>query len=445
MPPLPETSILQKYALSADFIEGRRSALARFANAVAEHAELRLSEDLAGFLVEAEDDWALRVARASAADAEASSRAQALGLGGLGAAAAEGVGREGDGDGNGGSGNGIVVSHAPGFSNPSSSASPSAASAKRRVVAALASLRGLGQAAAAYAQGRPVDEVGALAAAAGGVGGLVGGGLGAGDALGGAGAGMSYTAAVSAGEDPEFLRSRDHLSALEGHLSEVARQASRLVRKQAAAGAALAEFGAAAAALARHEGAGGASRNGTSSLTSSASSAALADALVALGHHTQNLSRQAQLDAERLTEELETPLKDAARSARCAREAVADRLNALAALQAARAAVEGRRARLTRLRGTPGTPASKLTRAEEDVLASQAAVESLRKSYAFVVERTGRELPRWRAEGAREMGRTLAKWATAQAESAQGAARVWRAMAPAAAAAAAAVEAERRG
>jgi len=443
---LPETSILQKYALSADFIEGRRRALALFAAAVAAHPELRHSEDFAGFVAEAEDDWALRVARVAATDAEAAARAQALGLGALGAAAAEGVGRGGGEGGSGGaaengSGDGIIISHAP-SSSSSSAASPSAASAKRRVVAALASLRGLGQAAAAYAQGRPVDEVGALAAAAGGVGGLVGGGLGGGDSLGGAGSGMSSSAAVAAGEDPEFLRSREYLTALEGHLAEVAKQASRLVKKQAAAGAALAEFGTAAAALARHEGSGNgngvASQNGNA-----ASSTALTNALVALGHHTQNLSRQAQQDAERLSRELEAPLKDAARSARAAREAAADRLNALAALSAARASVEGRRARLTRLRGTPGTPAPKLTQAESDVLASQAAVESLRKSYAAVVERTGRELPRWRREGAGELGRVLENWATAQAESAQGAARVWRAMAPAAAAAAAAAAAER--
>lgn len=163
VPPLPETSILQKYALSADFIEGRRGALARFANAVAAHPELRWSRDFAGFLTEAEDDWALRVARVAAADAEAAAKAQALGLGGLGAAAAEGVGAGGDGAAeNGGSngGDGIVISHGPGSSSSSAavSSSPSAASAKRRVVAALASLRGLGQAAAAYAQGRPVDR-----------------------------------------------------------------------------------------------------------------------------------------------------------------------------------------------------------------------------------------------------------------------------------------------
>ena len=54
VPPLPETSILQKYALSADFIEGRRAALARFANAAAAHPEVRWSEDFAGFLTEAE-------------------------------------------------------------------------------------------------------------------------------------------------------------------------------------------------------------------------------------------------------------------------------------------------------------------------------------------------------------------------------------------------------
>lgn len=450
VPPLPETSILQKYALSADFVEGRRQALARFANAVAAHPELRRSEDFAGFLTEAEDDWALRVARVAAADAEAASRAQALGLGGLGAAAAEGVGGAAGGDGGDGGGGGGssgegggYVSHAPGSSaSHHPTASPSAASAKRRVVAALASLRGLGQAAAAYAQGRPVDEVWALAAAAGGVGGLVGGGLSGGiggDSLGGAGAGMSSSAAVAAGEDPEFLRSREYLAALESHLAEVAKQASRLVKKQAAAGAALAEFGAAAAALARLEGAGGAA--GTAGRGRGIpASAALSDALVALGHHTQSLSRQAQLDAERLSRELETPLKDAARSARSAREAAADRLNALAALSAARAAVDGRRARLTRLRGTPGTPAAKLQGAEGDVLASQAAAEALRRRYAGVVERTGRELPRWRAEGAGEMGRTLAAWATAQSESAQGAARVWRAMAPAAAAAVAAAE-----
>lgn len=50
-------------------------------------------------------------------------------------------------------------------------------------------------------------------------------------------------------EDPEYLKVRDYINALEAHLAEAHRQASRLVRKESELGKALADFSSAAEQL----------------------------------------------------------------------------------------------------------------------------------------------------------------------------------------------------
>ena len=280
------------------FGEGRRAALEAFLRAVGGHPLLADSPDFASFLGDTEEEWALAMARADHADAVRAGTAIDA------STAAAGVA--------------IPPPGGDAWAQPPSglaAAAPVAAAAKRRLGAALAGLRGLGASAAAFAAGKGVV-------------------IGPGDLY------------ADATEDPAYLRARDGVAALEAHLAEVARSVAKAVRKQAEFGAALADLGASAAALARHEGPDAPRELGA--------------ALGALGDRGAALGRAAAAGADRLTASVSTPLAACVRSVRAARAAMADRGAAGGTLAAARNDVDARRARLTRLRVTPGVREEKV-------------------------------------------------------------------------------------
>jgi len=384
-------------APSAAFVEGRRAALETFLTSLAAHPLLADAPDLASFLEAPEEEWALVMARADHADAVKA------GLAADPAAA--------------------VPAPPPDAFAPAPTglavAAPVAAAAKRRLGAALAGLRGLGASAAAFAAGKGVV-------------------IGPGDLY------------ADGTEDPAYLRARDAVAGLDGHLAEVARAVSRAIKKQAEFGAALAGLGAASAALARHEGPD-APRE-------------LVGALSALGERGSVLGRAASAGADRLTATVATPLAACVRSVRSARAAMGDRGMAGGALAAARNDVDARRARLTRLRGTPGTREDKvretgerererertgclslllffvfspplphpqthttqLAEAERDLLAAQTAAEEAKAEYDALVGRMEADLPRWEGERAAALATALGAYAAESAAVAGEAARVWR-------------------
>lgn len=66
VPPLPEKDVVQKFQMSADFIERRARGLNSFINRVASHPQLKMSPDLQLFLEATEPVWAFEVARSNA-------------------------------------------------------------------------------------------------------------------------------------------------------------------------------------------------------------------------------------------------------------------------------------------------------------------------------------------------------------------------------------------
>lgn len=66
VPALPEKSVLEKYKMTADFIEARQAALAVFLNRVASHPDLSNSPDLRLFLQSDETEFAIESSRAAA-------------------------------------------------------------------------------------------------------------------------------------------------------------------------------------------------------------------------------------------------------------------------------------------------------------------------------------------------------------------------------------------
>jgi len=211
-------------------------------------------------------------------------------------------------------------------------------------------------------------------------------------------------------EDAEYIKVRDYITSLEGHLVEAHRQAGRLVRKEAELAGALAEFGNAAEQLGKYD--DGPVR-------------AAFDVLCARAGQISVASRQR---ADVMAATFEAPLKEFSRTIRCVQVAVADRATALGAYVQAKGDLDGKKVKLAKLRGTPGLKDEKIVEAEREVSDADTKVRNAKMAYDTIVSRMTEELNRFQKERAAEMGSLLKEFALTQAQYAADNARAWGAL-----------------
>jgi sorting nexin-1/2 len=126
-------------------------------------------------------------------------------------------------------------------------------------------------------------------------------------------------------EDPEYLKQRDYINQLEGHLAEAQRHASRLVRKEQELGAAVFEFGQALDRLGRLE------------------DGSVQEAFIGLSQKTAALSAAARERVEALSAKFEAPMKESVRFVRSVQAVCGDRAAALSGLQQAKNDLDARK------------------------------------------------------------------------------------------------------
>ncbi|EFN54738.1 hypothetical protein CHLNCDRAFT_59686 [Chlorella variabilis] len=209
-------------------------------------------------------------------------------------------------------------------------------------------------------------------------------------------------------EDVEYLKLRAYVHELERHLSEVHRQASRLVRHQAELGESVREFGVAMTALGRYE-----------------ESGLIADSFGQLGDCADAVARLCAKASTSLASCFEAPLKEFVRGVKAVKKVCADRSTALAVFQQARVDVDGRRQRLAKLRGTPGIREERVSEAERDLSGAQQRAEAAKGEYETIVQRMTGEVDRFQRERAVEVGYVLRDFSLAQAQVNGDAARLW--------------------
>lgn len=213
-------------------------------------------------------------------------------------------------------------------------------------------------------------------------------------------------------EDPEYLKVRDYIFQLEGHLAEAHRQAARLIKRQLELGQATQEFGKSMEGLGKFE------------------DGRLADGFLELGNKSDCLSRFLMEQATSLATSFEAPLKEFVRLVKSAKQTIQDRSTALAALTQARDEVDSRRTKLAKLRGTPGLKEEKVAEAERDLNEAQHKAEAAKQAYEGIVQSMSEELARFQRERAQEMSMVLRDFAVAQAQLASDTAKVWRTLVP---------------
>mmetsp|Transcript_2580 Transcript_2580/g.7693 ORF Transcript_2580/g.7693 Transcript_2580/m.7693 type:complete len:429 (+) Transcript_2580:371-1657(+) len=224
--------------------------------------------------------------------------------------------------------------------------------------------------------------------------------------------GASSTRGEDSEESPDYLKVREYIYQLEAHLSDVQKQASRLIRKQEALAATLHDFGSSMIALSKFE------------------TGSLAAGFKTMGDKTESLVRDAHEHNYTLTQTLDAPLKEFVRLVQSAKATMADRGAALAAAQAARGDVAHKRSKLTKLRGTPGIRENKVADMEHELNEAQRRVEVTQATFDQIVARMATDFARFQAERADEMAMVLRAFASAQAAAAARAAEAWQSLLP---------------
>ncbi|GFR51023.1 hypothetical protein Agub_g13350 [Astrephomene gubernaculifera] len=209
-------------------------------------------------------------------------------------------------------------------------------------------------------------------------------------------------------EDAEYIKIRDYINGLEGHLAEAHRQASRLMRKEADLGAALSEFAAAAEALGKLDGEG-----------------PMRAAFGCLLGRAGEVAALSRARSEALAGEFAAPLKEAARSIKSVQTVMADRAAALAAYSQAKSDLDSKKVRLARLRGTPGLKEDKIAETERDVNEADQRLRNAKLGYETIRDTMREELNRFQKERAAEMSALLRDFALAQAQHTAEQAKAW--------------------
>uniref|UniRef100_A0A061QU72 Sorting nexin-1/2 n=1 Tax=Tetraselmis sp. GSL018 TaxID=582737 RepID=A0A061QU72_9CHLO len=213
-------------------------------------------------------------------------------------------------------------------------------------------------------------------------------------------------------EDPEYLKVKEYITLLEGHLSEAHRQAMRLTKKQSKMADALAGFGSSSQALSVME------------------DGHVKDAFQLLGSKSEELAKTIQEETLQLGVKFEEPLKEFCRMVKCVKAVMADRSSALAMYQQCKQDVWAKRNKLTKLKGTPGVKEEKVSHAERDLNEATSNAEKAKEEYDVIVGRMNDELVRFQKERAADIGEVLKEFALAQAKLASDTAKAWQQVIP---------------
>ena len=233
-------------------------------------------------------------------------------------------------------------------------------------------------------------------------------------------------------ESPDYLKARAYFSELETVLTEVHKQAERLVRHHSALASALSEFSCAMAALGRFqkEEMGTTSNATTTDDTTTTTTNTPAESVVlslgALSTQAAAVSNVSLQSSQELATTFEAPMKEFMRAVHAAKKAMSDRSDALAARQSARADVDAKRSRLTRLRATPGLQEERVIEAERDLQAAMHKSDAATQAYSQVVQRMDPDLARFQRERVEEMGQVLMHFSQVEAKAAADAAQLWK-------------------
>eukprot|EP00879_Flechtneria_rotunda_P002248 GHRR01002436.1.p1 GENE.GHRR01002436.1~~GHRR01002436.1.p1 ORF type:complete len:478 (+),score=184.33 GHRR01002436.1:327-1760(+) len=213
--------------------------------------------------------------------------------------------------------------------------------------------------------------------------------------------------AADSAEDPEYIKVRDYLVALESHLAEAHRQAARLTSKEAELGEATLEFGQALERLGRLE------------------EGNVSEAFSQFSSRASELVAARRKGCEALGAKFEAPLKEAVRTVRSVTAVCNDRALALSAHLAAKQDVDAKKVKWARLRGTPGSPPEKLAEAEKEVSDAEGRLRETKIAYEELVAVMTEELNRWQKDRAADMSALLRDFALAQASMASEGVRAW--------------------
>mmetsp|Transcript_6118 Transcript_6118/g.17083 ORF Transcript_6118/g.17083 Transcript_6118/m.17083 type:complete len:450 (-) Transcript_6118:213-1562(-) len=213
-------------------------------------------------------------------------------------------------------------------------------------------------------------------------------------------------------EDPQYLKVKEYITLLEGHLTEAHRQATRIIKKQTKMADALEGFGSSAQSLSTLE------------------DGHVQTSFQLVGAKAEELARITAEQTAQLNATFEEPLKEFCRYVKCVKSVMADRASAMSAYQQIKQDAWGKRNKLTKLKGTPGVKDEKVAQAERELNEATVNAEKAKEEYDKIVHSMGSELTRFQTERAADIAEVLRNFAIAQAKLASDTAKAWRQLIP---------------
>jgi len=213
-------------------------------------------------------------------------------------------------------------------------------------------------------------------------------------------------------EDPEYLKVKEYVTLLEGHLLEAHRQSARLIKKQGKMADALSGFGVSSQAMTGME------------------DPALEKSFQLLGLKAEELAKITTDQNRDLAIAFEAPLKEACMLVKSVKNVMADRSSALSMYQQYKQDAWAKRNKVTKLKGTPGVKEEKVASAERELNEATTNAEKAKEQYEVIVRRMGSELSRFQKERAGDIARVLRDFAAAQAKLSSDTAKAWRQLLP---------------
>jgi len=214
---------------------------------------------------------------------------------------------------------------------------------------------------------------------------------------------------VEAEEDPEYIKVRTYVTALETHLTEVHRHAEKMVVKQEKLTRTMNSFGKALDLLGETE--------EKEDLKGEFSKVAQKIATIT----TETEKRLTEVD-----QNFVEPMKEYARTARSVKAVMNDRSSTLSRVQEKRQSVERKKQNLAKLRATPGAKEEKLSDAEQRLNESSRKLEDAKEKFEVIKERLKTEMKSYHLIRRDDMVGTLKTFAASQAEIAREQAKHWR-------------------
>lgn len=210
-------------------------------------------------------------------------------------------------------------------------------------------------------------------------------------------------------EPEEYLKLKQYMNELEGHLGELHRQSARVLKKQLSHAKALNDVGTGMILLGECE------------------SGELTESFRRAGDKAAEISKASQKLVTELHANFEQPLKGLLQSVDSVKAVMNDRSDALARISHLESSINAKKLRLGKLRADP-LKSDRVPQCQRELEDLTQLLSEANEQYQLIVERMRSEIARWQKEKSTDLQHLLREFASSNAKLAKYSASVWESL-----------------